>query len=113
MVLSAGRDLTLDREMSQEGIDVVIIHFVRMSPAPALIAMESKKSFDPLNVCFFGPNRKVLDAATIADLVDYPRRADRTRGIVASRVHDHPPRRKMAHVSGLHIDPSEYTKQNS
>jgi hypothetical protein len=65
LILSGRADLSLDREVSEEGFNFWSIHFVGMT-----FVVEENKPPDPLNISFFGAVGVMLETNSISNLVE-------------------------------------------
>ena len=70
LILGAGSDVAFDGEVGEKGVDLVVAHFRGMHPAAGFFAMESEKTFHPIDVSPFGANRKMLGPHQLSGLFE-------------------------------------------
>jgi hypothetical protein len=69
LVLGAGRDPSLDGQVSQERLDFLGAHVPRVT-----FPVEEDEASNPVDIGFLGPNRVVQQAKFVPDLIQQPRR---------------------------------------
>ena len=50
MVLGTGGNVSIDGQVGEEAIDMVVVHFGRMAPMAITIVVKAKKPLDPPNI---------------------------------------------------------------
>ena len=68
--MRAGRNLSIDGQVGQEDIDIVIIHLGRMAPLLVTLVVKPEEPLGPLDVGLFGAQRHMEHACLIPDLIE-------------------------------------------